>query len=466
MKYLPLLLTLLFTSLSAQNFSARQLIKAWRISDKTQTLKAEETYKDLKFNRNPNNLNRILTELNAYLKKHRNERLEIRIKMYEILSELELTDKLSKSNTLKIQNLFKKAIKLNDPQLLSELYTIFSEHHSGKMEDNLFYTTQAIKIQEEIGVEYFPKLYQRYFTASIAYYKFEDYQQSIEFGNKCFKLFKNHQKDPLIFCLQSDILGLSHYQKNQIDSGFYHYNNIKNFLDGLKSSNIDYKKINGVTNQDFISIWNGVSNGGIARGLILQKKYDESLPLLFSNLASSEKYNQRGDIAKTKNLLGEVYFEKNEFQKALKNWKESAIIAHQEKNNLIEINALEGIIKTYKFQKRFDSAFFYSEKFHLAREHFLGLISHSKLIETKNRVAFQEMENSVQKAENKIRKQRFTRNLIIGSSVFIFIIGLFSYNRFRLKQNIKFTQSENSRMLAEIKANEMKNQIDEAKTKL
>src|SRR5690606_18770434 len=169
---------------------------------------------------------------------------------------------------------------------------------------------------------------------------------------------------------------------------------------------------------------------------------------------------------KTKNLLGEVYFEKNEFQEALKNWKESAIIAHREKNNLIEINALEGIIKTYKFQKKFDSAFFYSEKFHLAREHFLGLISHSKLIETRNRVAFQEMENSVQKAENKIRKQQFTRNLIIGSSVFIFIIGLFSYNRFRLKQNIKFTQSENSRMLAEIKANEMKNQIDEAKTKL
>ena len=467
-KFFQFVILLWFASFqcNAQNFTAKQLIKAWEVSDKTQTLEAEETYKDLKFNRNEDKLKILIPQLKDYIKKHGDTRLEIRLKMYEILSELELKDLFSKSDVDDVKNLFKKAISINDQQLLSELYSLYAEHLQARPEDNLFYNTQAIRIQEEIGAKYFPKLYQRYYIVSSSSYYFEDYRECIKQGNRGMQLFKDYQKNPIIFFLQSDILALSHYQINQIDSGFYHYNNIKLFLNEIQTNSNEYKKLKDNVSLDYLAIWKGVADGGIARGLILEGKYSESLPLLYSNLEISKKYNQQSDVAKTKYLLGEVYFQTGKTDKALEYWEESYQISLLADNKKTGYNALEGIIKAYKKSGKFDSAFYYSEKYNLSRESFLNSISHSKIIEVKNRVAFQEMQNSVQHAQSKIRKQQFTRNLIIGSAIFIFIIGLFSYNRYRLQQNLKFAQSEQNRMLAELQAKEMKNQVEEAKTKL
>jgi len=176
-KFFQFVILLWFASFycNAQNFTAKQLIKAWEVSDETQTLKAEETYKDLKFNRNEDKLKILIPRLKDYIKKHGDTRLEIRLKMYEILSALELKDLFSKSDVDDVKNLFKKAISINDQQLLSELYSLYAEHLQARPEDNLFYNTQAIRIQEEIGAKYFPKLYQRYYIVSSSSYYFEDY---------------------------------------------------------------------------------------------------------------------------------------------------------------------------------------------------------------------------------------------------------------------------------------------------
>src|SRR5688572_9962596 len=96
-KFLQFVILLWFASFqcNAQNFTEKQLIKAWEVSDETQTLKAEETYKDLKFNRSEDKLKILIPQLKDYIKKHGDTRLEIRLKMYEILSELELKDLFS-----------------------------------------------------------------------------------------------------------------------------------------------------------------------------------------------------------------------------------------------------------------------------------------------------------------------------------------------------------------------------------
>lgn len=451
---------------NAQKLTAKQLIKAWETSDKTQTLKAEETYRDLKFNLNQGKLKKLIPELKDYIYKHDNPRLEIRLKMYEILSELEIKDFFSKSDVVEMKNLFKKTISINDQQLLSELYSLYAEHIQSKPEDNLFYNTQAIKIQEEIGAEYFPKLYQRYYIVSSSSYYFEDYKECIKQGNRGMQLFKDYQKNPIIFFLQSDILALSHYQINQIDSGLYHYNNIKSFIKNVQPHSSESKRLTNKLPFDYLAIWNGVADGGIARGLILKGEYDESLPLLHSNLKISKQNNQWNDVAKTYYLLGEVYFQNEKTHKALDYWKNSYRLSRESNNIKTEFSALKGIITAYQKLGKYDSAFYYSEKYTISRESFLNSISHSKIIEIKNRVAFQEMQNSIQQAQSKIRKQQFTKNLIIGSAIFLFIIVLFLYNRFRLKQNLKLAQSERNRILAELQAKEMRNQMEEAKAKL
>jgi len=224
----------------AQNIPADKLISNWRENDISQTIKAEETYRDLKFNHNENKLKTLLPQLRVYVEKHGDTRLEIRLKMYEILSELEVKDLFSQADVDEMKNLFKKAISINDQQLLSELYSLYAEHLQARPEDNLFYNTQAIRIQEKIGAKYFPKLYQRYYIVSSSSYYFEDYRECIKQGNRGLRLFNDRQKNPIIFFLQSDILALSHYQINQIDSGIYHYHKIKSFLKTVQTNSNEY----------------------------------------------------------------------------------------------------------------------------------------------------------------------------------------------------------------------------------
>jgi DNA-binding CsgD family transcriptional regulator len=455
-----------FNLSNAQNLSSQELISAWEISDVTQTLKAEEIYKDLKINLDENKLSEILIQLHAYLRENGDERLEIRIKMYEILSILEIKKKISSEECVELKDIINKAILIRDSQLLSELYSLYAEHVPGSHEQKLFYNTQAIEIQEKIGAKYFPKLYLRYFTVSSIYFSFEDYAGSLAKGLRCLELLQSPLKDPVIFCLQSDILGLNYFETGQIKKGFYHYENIKKVVNKIDIENPKFEQIKKEYRDSFSSIWKGVSDGGIAKGLILQKKFRESILLLNSNIGSSEKHQQVGDVAKAKSLLGEAYFQLGDLNSGLKNWHESYKLALANNSIKIQIKALKGIVKTYKKLEKYDSAYVYSEKYRLTRESFVNSINHSKIIEVNNRIAYQKAQNAIQEAEIKIKKQHFFINGIIIGVVLLIIIGFVLYNQYRLKQKTKYLQSEHKRVVAEIESDKIKNQYDVAEKQL
>ena len=140
--------------LNAQNMTAEQLIQKWKVKDITQTIEAEKTFSDLKYNYNPKVYDKVITQINEYLVKEQDTRIQIRLMMYETLKDLELSNgKLTPEREKKLTSYFQKAASIKDNQILSELYSLYAENSNASFEDNLFYILKTIEIQEEIGTK-------------------------------------------------------------------------------------------------------------------------------------------------------------------------------------------------------------------------------------------------------------------------------------------------------------------------
>lgn len=143
-----LLLFFRITILNAQNLNAGDLIEKWDRNDVYQTIEAEKTYSDLKSNYDPLKFQQNVSGIKEHLKNEPNPRLEVRLNMYEILNSIQLEKKISSKTEKDIADLFQKAILINDEQILSEIYSIYVENGNATFEDNLFYITKTVEIQE------------------------------------------------------------------------------------------------------------------------------------------------------------------------------------------------------------------------------------------------------------------------------------------------------------------------------
>ena len=71
--------------------TAEQLIQKWKVKDINQTIEAEKTFSDLKYNYNPKAYNKVIGQINEYLVNEPDTRIQIRLMMYETLKDLELS---------------------------------------------------------------------------------------------------------------------------------------------------------------------------------------------------------------------------------------------------------------------------------------------------------------------------------------------------------------------------------------
>lgn len=460
-----LLLILPSCFLNGQNLTSKELIKAWKVSDKTQTIQAEKTYDDLRVNYSEEKFDKVIGELYNYLKKNPDPRLEIRIYIYDILGHRSRKEPTLVSKEENMKKLFEKTFSFKDKQLLSEVYSLYAEQGAENIEDQLFYNTYAIEIQEEIGAQYFPKLYARYISLSTTYYYVEDYEESLKTGYKILNLLNNKNDYVYALCLQYDIMGASYYELNQIDSGIIYYEKIKNLL--ADKNGIETHKITHLKQNDLKIIWDGVAKGGIARGLITNGMYDEATSLLNENLASSTIYNQYNDLAKTQNLLAIAQLKKGNTKQAIKLWHDARKSAEKLKaDNRYLIYVADNLSETYKSMERFDSAYFYlQQKFQYENERF-SKINQSRLNAVNMRLQLQKMESKIKDAELTIERQNSNRNIIILGSFGVFLILIISYGKYRAEQKLKVKQLEMQQKISQIDKQKIEDELNAARSSI
>lgn len=433
----------------AQNMSSEELIKKWNTKDVFQTVEAEKTYSDLKLNYNSTNYKKIVSEIKNFLKENDNPRIEVRLKMYELLDYLQQNDRFTLEKENELHDLFQKTVFLKDEQILSEVYSLYAENSGVSFEDNLFYILKSIDIQQKIGTKYFPKFYMRLFFAGSSYYNLSMYRESIQFIQKSQENLGSAENNLGIYVLNMDLLGASYYHLRKIDSGNYYYQQIYKQLRHYNTNYTNYKENFKSYNSVFFNVWLGISQGGIAKGLVMQKKYEEAIPYLEYNISQSLIHNQPNDVAKAENLLAEIYTNLNKKDVAFQ-YRWSALKNAAKRKTLREsIIAAQGLEELYKEKNKFDSAYFYNEQKHLYEREMFQSINHSKFLSVTNRLQHESMQNTIIDAENKITEQKLTRNLILVISVILLSVVLFFYYRFRQKQQIKLLKLNQKKEIAE-----------------
>jgi hypothetical protein len=446
----------------AQNLTTQELIKKWKISNKYQTIAAEETYSDLKYNLLPSKFHHTIQELFQYLEQNPDDRLQIRIKMYQFIGEMEMNNPSQWRKKEEIYELIRMGLTLKDPQLLSELYSLYAERSYESVDNRVFYINKALQIQKEIGEEYFPKFYMRRFLAAYCYFNIQYNKEAIENGKECLRILEKPEKNLHIYILTMDMLGTLYFRQNDLVNSIRYYIGIKEALEDYRKNYSNYKEKFDKFDSDYERLWNAIADGGIARVLVSQNKLDDAYPLLMNNLEVSQIYDQKNDVAKVKNILGTYYEKKNNIPAAIKARRKAYELAESSQTTMEMIEASSKLDQVYKNQKQFDSAYYFNNKKHLAQLRLVESISESKIHSITNKLEHEKLVQLFKEAEQTIKQQRNTRNYILYSILIVILILLTLYKRKEFKQRLKFLELSRNKEIAELKLNQSQEEIKEA----
>src|SRR5690606_16008525 len=103
----------------------------------------------------------------------------------------------------------------------------------------------------------------------------------------------------------------------------------------------------------------------------------------------------------------------------------------------------------FKQIKRYESAYYYSEKKHFYEREANRAISQSKLLSVTNRLQHEKMEKTITEAENRISQQASTRNLILIISALLLTILISFYYRYRKQKQIELLKLNQKKEQAE-----------------
>nr|WP_262903536.1 tetratricopeptide repeat protein [Niabella beijingensis] len=433
----------------SQDSDIAAYIKAWNVSDRSQSYRSQVFFDSLLIHKNdPAFKKRYLghiDRLKRYVEKHPDRRLEVRLLMFEIMAarEYNYAGKYYKT----IDEAIKLAYPLQDEQLNAELYSIRADIPPSA-ETHLLYNLKALEIQQKIGYHYFPYTQNRFFGVSASLYGQGDYQRAIRYGKQCIDLWEidTIHRDPRVFVFQCDIMGAAYKKLHRYDSARWYYNRI---LLALKKE----------TDPQVMLLWQGIARGNIGQTLTAEDRCSEALPLLNEYLQSSRACLDSLNIAMAQNALAALYFRQEQYEPALAAARQAWQIA-QSRNIYPEmINAAGWMRALYKQARNIDSAFYYADVQNRYQEEERDRNKKSEFSVIKAQLAFDNLQYSLILAQSLANKEKTIRNAILAAIVLLTIIALLLYNRKRVKEQYRMR-------VMELRHAAAKRDVQEAKDKI
>lgn len=416
------LMTLCPLTLAAQSVDIAPFIKAWQVTDTSQTRIAEAIYTPLRVKNNPNeysNHQKVVAELENYLKKKPNDRLRARLTIYEILGKISYGQKIDELDHEKVFQHIKLAYKLKDEHLKSELFALYATINYWN--DNIFllYNIKSILLQKKLGVKHFEYDQNRYFNLSSALYRANKHKESIYYGKQSLGFMKHSKKkDTMDYIFQSDIIGANYIKLNQPDSGIFYYQQVLNMLAKFQ---FDYYKMQ--------SIWTAIAKGRIGQALILKGNEKEGVPLVKNYLDSVKVLQDTINIAIGENILASVNYNHKRYQSAIDGWKSGYKNAVKFNLDDEQILALNGIAKGFTKLNQADSALKYFKIYEQRRDKRIAWLNSLENDKLKLELSLEDLQSDVELKNRELRSQKLVRNSVIICAVLLLIIGVLFYKR-------------------------------------
>lgn len=437
----------------AQDAEIKPFIEAWSIADTSQTRKYIEICR-LSSLRNDVTKQRIIKKLYAYIDKHPNKRLLVRLMLFDEPWWKSCVKGDGTGGRPTINKAVRLARQENDEQLISDVYAAYAEFCTrvSLNEEYLFYSAKALEMQRKIGAVHFPFFGSGLFNMCKALYITKDYKQSLQYGLECYKY--DGKRGAYIFLL--DLIGANYKKLRLYDSSLYYYRLLVNTIQ------LEISKGN---NNDFFQKWLVIASGNIGENLVLKKNYEQGMPLLQEYAIKSEQTDDRLNVILANNALANGYFARHQYSLALSCWKKaysmSTDLNNPDGNNQeYAAKAAVGIAGIYKTTGAIDSAFLYTNLFHLYTDSLNAFVSRSNLRAVKAKMAFDEMQNDLEKANSAIKQERMTRNFILAGILLLVVIALLLYNRKRLKEKYEAEILKRKHQAAEQEMKLAKEEID------
>jgi hypothetical protein len=415
-------LCILFCSfkIKAQDAEIKPLINAWQIADTSQTHCAEKTYDELKPRNDLKGFQRKIKALYAWLNNHPDDRLKVRILMYDILGRQEYGLPITLNDYNRLAKSIETAHRLKDNQLKAELYALYAQLNLGKPGDFLLYNLKAVELQRKFGFQHFSFVHNRFFNISYALFHSKDYKESISFGRECLT-FKNvdvKKWDPRVYLFQLDMIGASYLKLGKSDSSIYFYQQI-----------IDTLKKKPDSSPLFQKLWLGIARGNIGHALIMQGHEVQGVPMVKEQLNVGIEIQQFNNAAIAQNVLAAVDFKHHSYESANSKWKSALQYAVKGVDENQQIIALKGIAESFLYLHQADSAQAYYSRYRQLNEKNTAAINTSKLDRLRSQMAFDNLQSSYDETSDKLSNEKLLRNFILIGVFLLMVIALLIYNR-------------------------------------
>lgn len=454
---LALLLCCCSVPVFAQQKLIEPLINAWKVGDTSQTLRAEVGYAQLKLQKENKKTylpqyRHLMKALHAYLDQNSDDRLKVRLTMYEILGKFELGLKILPQDSTNIYDCIKLAHKLKDDQLKAEVYTLCADVGKGTNR-YVLYNLKAIELERKVGFSHFKYVHNRFFNVSFGLYQSNNYRKSIDYGLQCLA-FKNVRKDtwdPRVYIFQLDIVGASYLKLNQYDSAGYYYQQIIDTLTKTPDENANVQ-----------SLWLGIAKGNIGHALILQGKETQGTPLVNLQLQNSTAIKSYNNMAIAQNILANLDFKYKRYQEAVSKWKQAYHWALQSEYYVVEqkLLSLKGMVMCYRKLEEPDSAYKYDDLYNKLNNDRLLELGSQQLSAIKTKIEFDNIQTSLENTSTKLRQEKMIRNFILGGIFLLAVICLLLYNRQNLKVKHETEILNRDRMAKDLEIKEAKERIN------
>jgi signal transduction histidine kinase len=203
-----------------------------------------------------------------------------------------------------------------------------------------------------------------------------------------------------------------------------------------------------------------ISNGIFKISRIYKAKGDLRQALRYSlqSFDAASAANEY-DLAAYNINAGDIYLQSGQIEQAKKYFHSGLAIALQIQHSEDIRDAYYYLSQLYKEEKKFDSAYYYYGNYVSLKDSIVNERTRQSIAFMQSQFDTERKDRQIEDQQAELNHQSLLRNLIIGSSVFLLVILILFYNRYRLRQKNKFQQQLNKQQ------NELMNTVIAAQDK-
>ena len=411
-------------------------IDSWKVATTDQTNQAEKTY--YKMRQLPEKeIQIIISKCHEYLEKSPNERIRLRLAIFEALAIREPKATPDSNDYKNVAKILPDCLKYGDNQITAELYAILSDYSSkSRFIPNVL---KANEMMEVIGFQYFPRYKQRLYNIAFTLYLNQEYRQSLKFLNKATSI-SGSDMDFLFnpaYVLANDLTAACYDGLEMRDSSIVYYKLL------LQNLELTYN-----TNYKYVPFWRSITLGNIAYQMALKGNFDLAMPYILKHKEAALADGNFHNVSITENRLAEIYLMKGDEKLAIKHFHNAINLS--KKSNFIKQRkiAARGLVEIYKVKNNTDSVYKYFELYKVLEDSINIANLAYNLGTAEARVAYESSESNLDTANKDIKQQRLLRNFIIIFILLLSIIAYQFYSRSMMEQRSKTARLESDKYQA------------------